>query len=332
MSRIPVTAAALLALLATETLHRSARAGTLATADAVPAPSLYLERVVDPRSSSRGRAFLHRLTGEDARPALERPFGVAWSGEDLLVTDPGAARVLRIDARGRVTASSAPSAFSVPIGVADCPAGPIVTDALVGGVALLDRSLRVRSWLATALERPTGVACDGDRVFVVETGRHQILTLSGTEPPRVLGRRGQGLGEFNYPSAIALDAGKLWVGDTLNFRVQLLDPSSGSALAVFGRNGDAPGDMPRLKGLAVDSRGRLWVSDAHLDRVCLFGADGTFLYELGGPDGADIHLAFPSGLAAKADGRLAVADALNRRILVFRLGAPAGDAGAGASP
>lgn len=298
----------------------SARAPTGTRAWPPEDPRVRLEAVIEPRPSRPPLgAILGSLAGNRERPGLVRPYGVAWDGDGLLVTDPGAGRLIEIDARGRVVRAAA---FESPIGVARCPEGVVATDSRAGLVALLDSTLRLRRLLAEGLDRPTGVACRKGEIFVAETGAHRIVVLApeGGSPGRIriLGRRGDGPGELNFPTSLALDGDALWVGDTLNFRVQRLDPMTGEPMADFGRLGDAPGELPRLKGVAVDSQGTVWVADAHLDRVALFQADGTFLLALGRPGSAPGELSFPAGIAAHPDGRVAVVDSLNRRIQVFR--------------
>lgn len=284
-------------------------------------PRLRLERVIEIRREPSIRRFLRRVSGREPSDLFKRPFGTAWDDQDLLVADPGAGRVLRIDRRGRVTARSEQD-FASPVGVAVCSAGVVVSDSVNGEIWLLDGRLTTARLVAGDLSRPTGVACMGDQVFVSETARHRVLVFALDSNGKVvaqrsIGERGDGPAQFNFPTAVTLARNSLWVGDTMNFRVQELDPRSGAFLSQFGSLGDAPGDMPRIKGLVVDSRGHLWISDAHLDQVWLYRPDGTFLMDLGRPGSEPGEFSFPAGVAA-ADGRVAVVDSLNRRIQVFR--------------
>lgn len=283
------------------------------------APRVRLDRVLNPQGDRSGR-LLSLVTGQPREPVLQRPYGVAWDGDALLLTDPGAGAVLRIGAEGRVLAANR-SALTSPIGVASCPQGIVVTDSERGDLVLLDRHLEVADRLATGLARPTGVACSATEIFVAETGAHRILVLSGGER-RVLGRRGSGAGEFNFPTSLAFDAGDLWVGDTLNFRVQRIDAATGTARESFGRLGDTAGEMPRLKGVAVDGAGQLWVTDALLDAVSMFSSDGTYLLSVGANGDAPGQFSFPAGVAASSSGELAVVDSFNRRVQIFRLVTP----------
>ncbi len=283
-------------------------------------PRIKLQRIIDLRETSArgGGRILQWLGGKREAPLFQRPYAVAWDGEAVLFTDPDLGRVARIDQRGRITLSPRDE-FVHPIGVAVCPQGIVVSDSGTGKVALLDRDLNRTRWLAVDLSRPTGIVCDDERIFLVETAAHRIRVLGPDGEQHSLGRRGAAPGEFNFPATIALDDGTLLVGDTLNFRVQRLDMSTGGSLQVFGQLGDAPGETPRIKGVAVDAAGRLWVSDAILDRVSLYRQDGTLLVSIGGTGTAPGRFSFPAGIAAHPDGRVVVVDSLNRRLQIFRL-------------
>ena len=277
-----------------------------------------VERVIGGEGSAR-RGLWQWMTGASAAELFVRPYGVAWDGDDLLVTDPTAARVLRVSPRGRIV-SSPPGLFLGPIGVARCPGGIVVTDSRQGSVTLVDDRLRLVRRLSEGLSRPTGVGCMGKRIFVVETGAHRILVLRPEgEIADVFGRRGGAAAQFNFPAALATDAESVWIGDTLNFRVQRLRNSNGAYLRAFGRLGDGAGETPRIKGIAVDGAGRIWVTDAHLDQIAVFGGSGELLADLGRSGAGPGEFAFPAGIAAHRDGRIAVVDSLNRRIQVLRL-------------
>lgn len=281
---------------------------------------LGIERVIATQRDLGRGALLRRLTGKPDTPLFNRPYGVAWDGDALLVTDPELGRVLRIPAPGKKKVQSSPEGLLLsPIGIASCAQGIVVADSRLGGVALLDGDLRLVRWLARDLQRPSGVACTKDQIFVAETASHRILVLGPGELRSTIGERGEDLGQFNFPAALALDGSSLWVGDTLNFRLQRISLASGEALDSFGQLGDAPGEMPRVKGLAVDADGQLWISDAYLDQIALYDRAGTFLTGLMQSGSGEGELSFPAGLAAHSDGRMALVDSLNRRIQVLRL-------------
>jgi hypothetical protein len=83
--------------------------------------------------------------------------------------------------------------------------------------------------------------------------------------------------------------------------------------------GDSSGETPRIKGIAVDGNGNLWVSDALLDQVSIFNQNGEYLMRLGESGAEPGKLSFPAGVSAHSDGRVAIVDSLNRRVQIFRL-------------
>ncbi len=279
-------------------------------------PRVRLVRVVARRRDADRRGLRSWIGSDKNAPLFRRPYGVAWAGDDLLVSDPGAGVVLRLTA-GRKILRSPEGLFAGPIGVAACPQGVVVTDSQSGRVALLDDRLHLVRWLAEGLVRPTGVACHGGGVYVVETGEHRLLRLVAEGYEVVAGGRGEELGHFNFPTALTADGDELWLGDTLNFRVLRLAAATGEILGSFGALGDALGETPRIKDVAIDAAGHVWVSDAHLDGVAIFDREGTFLMSLGRTGQGPGELSFPAGVAAHPDGRVAVADSINRRLQIF---------------
>jgi DNA-binding beta-propeller fold protein YncE len=76
--------------------------------------------------------------------------------------------------------------------------------------------------------------------------------------------------------------------------------------------------MPRMKGLAVDGSGAVWMTDAILDRVAVYDDAGRFLLDVGRPGRREGEFSFPAGIAIGADGRVAVVDSFNARVQLFR--------------
>ena len=113
-------------------------------------------------------------------------------------------------------------------------------------------------------------------------------------------------------------SGELYVTDSLNFRIEILD-ETGKPLGSFGRHGDGSGDLAMPKGVAVDRDGAVYVVDSLFDNVQLFNRRGEFLLTVGrrGVDFGEFWL--PSGVFINERDEMYVCDTYNRRIQVFRI-------------
>ncbi len=283
----------------------------------------------DPGAPRPRRAWwkvaLEWITGaersEEERLFLVRPFGVALAdGGVLYAADPDGARVVRIDARGMLEdVQCKGTSWGAPMAVALAPdRSLLVADAGAGRIVRWS-GRGCQTFGEGALERPTGIAVAPERIWVADPPRHQVVAFSPSgEVVARIGERGDGEGQFHFPSAVALGPdGQVLVVDALNFRVVRLGPD-GAWRGTFGAAGDDAGELARPKGIVVDAAGDVFVSDAQRDTVLVFASDGTFRYEVGETGTAPGRFTHPAALAASA-GRLAVADSQNHRIQVFEM-------------
>ncbi len=272
------------------------------------------------------RRFWDWLAGASA-PRMVRPHGVAVGPQGWLwVTDPGAAAVHLFDSVGgryRTLPEDGEGKLVSPIGVAfDDRGTTYVTDSAAGLVARFDaEGGSLPSWDAAGrLSRPTGVAFQPQTglLWVVSTGTHELVALDRQGAvQRTVGGRGEALGLFNYPSHLTIDeAGRLYVTDTLNFRVQAFSPSF-EPLFELGQIGDAPGDLSRPKGVAVDGEGHVYVVDALFDNVQIFDSEGRVLLFFGESGTGPGQFWLPSGMYIAEGNRIYVVDTYNRRVQVF---------------
>jgi DNA-binding beta-propeller fold protein YncE len=173
-----------------------------------------------------------------------------------------------------------------------------------------------------SLERPTGIAFmkTKDEVWVVETGSHRIDVLSSRgELKRVIGQRGTGNLEFNFPTYIWIDSdGKIYIVDSMNFRVQVLS-SDGEFLSSFGRQGDATGSFARPRGIATDSKGNIYVVDALFNNVQIFDISGNLLYYFGSQGTGKYQFWMPSGIFIDQNDYIYISDSYNGRVQIFQL-------------
>ena len=206
------------------------------------------------------------------------------------------------------------------------------------------------------LAYPRGLVVDAfGNIFVADSGNNRIMRFdaagqatswgsvcilesgAGCIDPDGTGPLPLGAGQFYEPWGVTVDAqGRVYVADTWNHRIQVFDNQGrflgqwgegrlvDAELDVRGRAG-TPYAFYGPRGVAVDSQGRVYVTDTGNERVLVYavqeGADGylqaNFLYQWGtlGPEPG--HFVEPVGIAVDAADRVYVADTLNGRIQVF---------------
>ncbi|MCL4523126.1 MAG: 6-bladed beta-propeller [Acidobacteria bacterium] len=270
------------------------------------------------------------VAGPAERPRLVRPLGITEDSRGrLIIADPGQRVVHLLDIEKReykFIARGKNRAFQSPVGVAvDGRDNIYVSDSARGEISVFDakgKFLRVigEKTGTGPLQRPTGIAVDplGRRLFVTDTLQHQVLVydLEG-KWIRTIGRRGAEIGEFNFPTFLALSGGRLYVVDSMNFRIQMFSPD-GKALGTFGHLGNRSGTLNRPKGIGVDSDGNIYVVDALFETVQVFDSEGKLLYYFGSSGSKPGQFVLPTGIYINPRNLIYVADSYNRRVQIFR--------------
>jgi len=165
---------------------------------------------------------------------------------------------------------------------------------------------------------PTYVAIDRMGTMYVSDrmrGTIDIYDVDGT----YLGAFNPGDKETRWsPLGLTLDdSGDLYVTEvtSLKHRIMVFD-ASGKLKLEFGKEGKAEGEFAFPNDVAVDSQGRIYVSDSNNYRVQIFDAQGRFLAELG--SGGKEVVGFPRGLAIEGN-YLYVIDTFSHLIRVYDL-------------
>jgi DNA-binding beta-propeller fold protein YncE len=265
------------------------------------------------------------LAGRD-REGFVRPAGVAARDGVLYVADPGGPALWILDGRAgrsrRVVESGGHRLVS-PVAVALAPGGQLfLADSALARVFRLDGAGRVvATVIERGLRRPAGLAYDAarDRLYVADSGAHQVLIFAGTgQPVGAIGRRGAAPGEFNFPTHLAVAPdGALLVTDALGYRIQRFAPD-GMPAGHFGRHGNTAGDFASPKGVALDSEGHIYVVEALFDAIQVFDDKGQFLLGFGERGVGRGQLWLPGGLFIDPQDQIYVGDAYNGRVQVFQ--------------
>ena len=294
--------------------------------------------------ASGWQQFRRAIVGVDRSMGLVNPTALALSPDDtkLYVSCSSTGKVVEIDfARGsmRLAADAEGHRPKHPFGLGtDAEGNLFIADQLDHVVLVYSADGKfLREIGRGKLDRPTGLAIDrrGQILYVseggrVDNGRHQVeaFALDGRHL-RTIGSRGSAPGEFNFPGYLAVSRdGTLFVGDMLNFRIQMFD-RDGRLVGFFGTQGTSVGGFNKLKGIAFDSAGLLHVADSANSIVQIFNPRQQLLLWYGAPGARDELLQTPNGLAIDSKNNIyvtdLVSDRLNHYVLVDVSGAEGGE-------
>ncbi len=186
-------------------------------------------------------------------------------------------------------------------------------------------------------DNPTGAAFVGttDQIFVSDSGNDRIQvfdavsfayvgTISGTSGSARLLATGEA--SFSAPGGMYADAGRLYVADTGNQRVQIFDAATMAYVATLGSTGVAGADNAHFNAPADvtvnDAVGEILVADRGNSRVQRFDVT-TLAYKgtIGGKGlavGDSDYLSQPTAIAYDAASNLVlIADGAEQRVEVF---------------
>jgi streptogramin lyase len=249
--------------------------------------------------------FSTGVFGQTAAPALPNPFPVAvenweklpsdrpWGGAPAISIYPAghvwvfercggntcAGRnenpVLEFDASGRLLTSFGAGMFVFPHGI------------------FVDKDNNV--WVADA----DGKDGKGHTVVKFSPGGKVLLTLG--KP----GVAGDGPDTFNRPTGVAVSSsGDIFVSDghggDSNARIVRFS-KDGKFITAWGKKGKGPGEFNTLHGIALDSKGRVFVVDRGNNRLQIFDQNGTFLDQW-------TQFSNPSGIFIDSNDVIYVAD------------------------
>ena len=148
---------------------------------------------------------------------------------------------------------------------------------------------------------------------------YQFFTTRPTPASYIssFGSAGSGLGQFNQPIGVAVDAsGNVWTTDRENNRVEEFS-STGEFLRQFGTKGTGAGQFVEPKGIAVAADGSILVADAGNDRIEKFSGKGEYLGQFGGSGTGYGKFTEPYDVAVALDGTIWVSDAAGNKVEHF---------------
>jgi len=165
------------------------------------------------------------------------------------------------------------------------------------------------SWGAHQFAMPHGLTVDSDgNVWLTDVALQQVYKYSADgRRLLVLGERGvagDDSAHFNRPTQVAVARdGSFYVSDGYRNTRVMKFARDGRFLFQWGTKGSGPGQFDLPHGVALDSRGRVYVADRSNSRVQIFDERGHYLSEW-----KSTALGRPYAIALGANGIAFVAD------------------------
>src|SRR5579859_2358778 len=283
---------------------------------------------------------------EGAQPGqFEAPRGVAVGPDgSIYVADSRNNRIEKFDPTGKLlltwgslgtldAKNANPGTFNEPWGVAVAADGTVfVTDTWNHRVQKFDANGKfLAMWghfgqgeTPDAFWGPRAIVIDSHgKIYVSDTGNKRIVVFDANgNSLGIIGAAGSDPGQFDEPVGLAVTSdGTVYVADTWNQRIQQFSFNAQNNAYTFVRQwavsawfGQSIDNKPFM---ALDAKGRLYVTDPEGYRVLVFDQQGKFITTWGdfGTDNQSFGLA--AALAFDPAGNMIVSDAGNHRVMVF---------------
>ncbi len=277
---------------------------------------------------AKGMEKIAIFLGSSPEYVFKTPFGIVSDGKGrVFISDTHVHNVWVVDFNtGSMGPFSRLSLFESPAGMALDAAGNLyVADIDKGRVIKLSQDGRlILSIEDKLLRRPAYLAFSphNGTLYVSDPLSHRILIFDPQSGEKIgqFGDRGKDMGHFHSPQGLTFGPdGKLYVADTLNARIQVLEPD-GRFISAFGERGDRPWQFESPKDLSFDSDGNLYVIDARSSVIKTFRPNGELLLVTGagGASANPFGFGAPKSIYIDLQDRIYVSEALGKRFSIWQ--------------
>ncbi|HNV71591.1 MAG TPA: hypothetical protein PKO06_17940, partial [Candidatus Ozemobacteraceae bacterium] len=257
------------------------------------------------------------------------PKGMRWAADGALwVVDSQGRRVMRFSEDGALLGQfgvrgekpTKAGGLRNPVDVVVSAAGVFVSDTSAHCVHLFHPDGRLIRAIGTwgtkrgQMDLPHGIDFNQEQLWIADRGNSQIMRFGSDGTFQgAFGAKSDLPGGLNNPISVCVTADGCWVLEGENGRVQKFD-RTGRLKFHFLSGAKDP------TYLAVDPWGYLWLADGEDHQVKRFDNRGKAIVSIEPRLGTRPWV--PTSVAVRADGLIAVGDAENRLIRLFRLQKP----------
>jgi len=211
--------------------------------------------------------------------------------------------------------------FGKPYGAAVSGKKIYVCDTSLGVVLVLDLQARRLRGISPrgegSFRLPLNMAIDAEgNYYVADSGREQVIILdAGEHFVAALGEKGA-----MQPRDVAVGKDRFYVADIKNHCVHVYDKAQRTVLFDVPNAQDASDLKRKLfqpTNLAVDSEGRIYVSDSGAYRIQVYDPSGKFLRTVGRYGDNVGEFTRVKGVAVDRENRLYAVDAASQVVQIF---------------
>lgn len=196
------------------------------------------------------------------------PIGIVAQNNFLWLSDVDNNRVVKINIEGKMIEEY--SGFERPMHIALYNGALYIPEYTSDTIQILKNGNTSAFKLKEQPDAIGGIAFDSSTIAVADFNNHRIILQQG-ESAVTFGKEGHGEGELYYPTDVAFFAGKIYVADAYNNRIQVFD-KQGNSLQIIG---DKDG-INVATGLEV-ANNQLFVTDFEGNRVLVYDLKGNLL-------------------------------------------------------
>jgi DNA-binding beta-propeller fold protein YncE len=196
------------------------------------------------------------------------PNGIAIIGDDIWIADTDNNRLVVIDDAGNIKDEI--EEVERPMHITQVEGKPLISEYGSDIISFLDGRNRDTIKLQAEPDAPASADMSGNKIAVADFYNHRVI-LEDSGKEMHIGKKGDGPGEFHYPTDVQFLNGKLYVADAYNHRVQVFDKSGDHLQTIGGDQG-----MNAATGIYVTPE-YIIVTDFENDRVLTFTQEGELV-------------------------------------------------------